>query len=162
MIDKGLHAERVGIFIARRIIADRPAFLVLCHQFTSVLVNFQIAAGYLAEIQDVRVGLGKLRRGSHHELFRILIDQQSGIFPDAACLMEGRNRFSVLLPIGQLLRNFLFGTLPSLTEPGRELCGTVLAHVTVFQFFVSEQADLSAAEITCFFVKQSHNEPLSS
>ena len=159
MIDKSLHTERVGILIARRIIADRLAFRVLGHQFMAVLVDVQIAAGDLPELQDIRVGLGKLRGGCHHEFLRILIDQQAGIFPDAARRMEGRNRFPVLLPIGQLLGNFLFGTLPSLTEPGGELCGTVLAHIPVFQLFVPEQADFRAAEIACFLVKQSHNKP---
>ena len=57
VVDEYGDVEVIGVFIARRIVADLIAVLILTREFRTALVNIKIAAGHVCKVQNIRVCL---------------------------------------------------------------------------------------------------------
>ena len=118
-----------------------------------MLVDVQIASGYLGVIQYVRIGLGKVAGRCDHELLGVLVKQDLGPVAERLGRMERRDRVLVLLAVGKLFLDLSYRRTASLAEPGRKLGCAVFAEITVLELPVAEQADLLSAYITEFLGK---------
>ena len=150
--------EFVGILISRRIVADGLSGAVGSSDLGSVLLDVEVTALRLREIENVRVRGGNIFCRSNHELSCIVVDQEL-----RACIAESSRRVKrcdralVLLTISQLLVNIRFRAVTTLGKPRGKFACAVLTHVRVLELFVAQKTDLIAAKITEFLIKKSHN-----
>ena len=138
VVDENGDVEIVGVFIARRVVADLLAVLILPHKLRAALVNVEITAGHVCKVQNIRVCLSQISCSCYHKFPRVLVKKHFGVRAECSGRVEGRHPFPVLLPIGKLRLDFFDGAAAPVRKPGRELFGTVFAEIAVFQLAVAK------------------------
>ena len=138
VVDEYGDVKIIGVFIARRIVADLFAVLILALEFRTALVNIKIAAGHVCKVQNIRVGFHEISGPCHHEFPRILVKKHFSVRAECSGRMECRDLFLILLPVGKLCPDFFDGAVAPVREPRGELSGAVFAEISVFQLAVSK------------------------
>ena len=132
-----LDVKVIGILVAGRIVAHLFAVLPLPLDLGPALVDVQVTAGDVGKGQHIRVGLGQIPGGSHHEGPGVLVQQDFGLLTQGTGGTEGRHLLLVGFPVFQLLLNLLHGGVPAVVKPRGELGRAGLAHVAVLQLSVA-------------------------
>ena len=104
--------------ISRGIIAYALILLVGGVFLAAFLVDVEIDAGHLREVDHVGVGVGIVPRARDDEFSGVLVDKHLRILTVAARHMERRNGIAVFLTVGKLLADLLHGAAAPVGKPG--------------------------------------------
>ena len=118
VVDEYGDVEVIGVFIARRIVADLLAVLILAHEFRTALVNIKIAAGHVCKVQNIRVCLLQISCSCYHKLSRVLVQKHLGVRAERPGGVERRNLLPVFLTVGKLRLDLLDGAAAPVGKPG--------------------------------------------
>ena len=154
MVYEDGNIEVIMIGITRRTVADGFAVFVRSFLFIPGLVHLGLAAGDCREGDDVRILIAPVfGSGSDQELAMIFICKDLGPFTDGTGNLECGDFLFVFFPLLQLFFYGFHSTVAPLTEERRQLRGTFLTAVSIFQLPVSAEFDLVSADRTVFFIK---------